>query len=137
MVVFELGDFGGLLVEGVEECAQPGAVGYLEPQRAVAFPPGLALLGRERRDGLVHRTADGVDVVAEHGDAPRPEVRLAAPDGHAALAYARARARGLATRDMNISRLTTGRLTVHARAHARAVDNFPFFDVDNISQFQP
>ena len=81
MVAFQLFDLRSLLVKGVEKRVKPGAVGYLEPERAVTFPSGIVLVERERRDGLVDRDADRVEVSAELGDAPRVEVRLAAPDG--------------------------------------------------------
>jgi hypothetical protein len=112
VVVLQLVNLRRLLLECVEESIKPSAVGDLQPQRAVDFPPRLVLLGRERRDGLVDRNADRVEVAPELGDAPRTEIRLRVADRGVCLARTRTRGRGLATRDILISRLTTRLATV-------------------------
>ena len=69
-------------------------VGNLEPQLAVARGIAHAELG----DRLVNGDAHGIEVAAEVGGAPCPEVRGLVVDWRlAALAYARTRARGMAT----------------------------------------
>ena len=101
----EVPDLERQMEERVEEVVEPDAVGNLEPDCAVGILPCFALAGRERRDRFVHGDADRVEVVSELRNAPLREVRLAVADGRPSRT--RTRARGLATRDIKISRLTT------------------------------
>ena len=66
----------------------------------VSRPPRGRYLAKSLQNRGKNEVRPGVcplGFAAELRDAPRAEVRLAAADGRTALAYARARARGLAT----------------------------------------